>query len=234
MNVLGLVPARGSSKGVERKNARLLGGRPLLAYTAASALAARSLAGVVLSTDDEALAEIGRTCGLEVPFLRPAQLATDESPMVPVVQHALGWLDEHGRRFDAVCLLQPTVPFRTAGEIDDCVARWRATGADTVITVARVPTAFNPHWVFLEDNAGLLRLSTGESRPLGRRQDLPPAWCRDGSVYVVHREVVMGHGSLFGARVVGHEVARQVHVNIDTTEDWAVAEAIVSTQSAAR
>jgi CMP-N,N'-diacetyllegionaminic acid synthase len=234
VRVLGLVPARGRSKGVARKNARLLGGRPLLAYTAEAALAATSLAVVVLSTDDEEIADIGRGCGLEVPFLRPPELAGDETPMIAVVQHALAWLERREQRFEAVCLLQPTVPFRIAGEIDACVERLRATGADTVITVSPVPPTFNPHWVFVRDAAGYLSLSTGEPRPIARRQDLPPAWYRDGSVYVARRDVVVEQGSLFGPRVVGHEVARGPHVNIDTMSDWALAEAIASAQAGER
>jgi CMP-N,N'-diacetyllegionaminic acid synthase len=234
VRVLGLIPARGQSTGVPRKNARLLGGRPLLAYTAEAALAATSLTAVVLSTDDQELAEIGRGCGLELPFLRPPELAGDQTPMIGVVQHALAWLERHDRPFEAVCLLQPTVPFRVAGEIDACVARLGATGADTVITVAPVPPTFNPHWVFIDDPDGGLRLSTGEARPIARRQDLPPAWHRDGSVYVARRDVVMEQGSLFGPRVVGHEVARGAHVNIDTMSDWALAETIVAGQAGAR
>jgi CMP-N,N'-diacetyllegionaminic acid synthase len=226
--VLGLIPARGRSKGVARKNARLLGGRPLVAYSADSALAATGLARVVLSTDDEEIAEIGRACGLDVPFLRPAEFAADETPMVPVVQHALGWLERLGERFDAVCLLQPTVPFREPDEIDGCIDRLASSDADAVLTMAPVPPTFNPHWVFVADGSGFLRLSTGEPYPIGRRQDLPPAWHRDGSVYVTRRDVVTQQGSLLGRKVVGYEVQRRRHVNIDTAEDWALAESIAA------
>lgn len=226
--VLGLVPARAGSKGIARKNVRLLQGRPLLDYTAAAALAARRLTRVLLSTDDPEIAEVGRQAGLEVPFIRPAELATDDTAMGPVVRHALLALQELGDRYDAVCLLQPTVPFRLPGEIDDCIALLTRTGADTVITVAPVPPTFNPHWVFVADAEGLLRLSTGEDRPIARRQDLPPAFHRDGSVYVTRSEVVVEQGSLFGARVVGSVVARTAHVNIDGPADWAAAEAILA------
>jgi CMP-N-acetylneuraminic acid synthetase len=218
---------------VARKNARALAGRPLLAYTADAALAASTLTTVVLSTDDEAIASIGRSCGLETPFLRPPELARDDTPMAPVVRHAVEWFEAQGRRFDAVCLLQPTVPFRVPGEIDACVERCIATGADTVITVARVPASFNPHWVFVPDGADRLRLSTGEDQPIARRQDLPPAFHRDGSVYVVRRDTVVLGGSLFGATVVGHEVQRSRHVNIDTPDDWAAAEVMLAAEGGA-
>src|SRR5438132_6981355 len=121
LTVLGLVPARGGSKGIPRKNIRLLGGRPLLQYTADAALAARRLSHVVLSTDDEEIAAVGRRCGLDVPFVRPRELAEDATPMLPVVQHALAWFDAHDRRFDAVCLLQPTNPLRLPSHIDRAI-----------------------------------------------------------------------------------------------------------------
>jgi CMP-N-acetylneuraminic acid synthetase len=228
VRVLGLVPARGQSKGVARKNARPLGGRPLLAYTADAALAAARLSRVVLSTEDRELAQLGRACGLDVPFLRPAALAADDTPMVAVVRHALETLAAAGDRFDAVCLLQPTVPFREDGEIDACIDRLAGSQADAVVTVAPVPAIHNPHWVFVADGEGFLRISTGDARPIGRRQDLPAAWHRDGSVYVTRREVVLEQASLLGRRTLGHEVRRERHVNIDGPEDWAAAEAIAA------
>src|SRR5262245_47339603 len=137
--VLGLVPARGGSKGVPRKNIRLMADKPLLQYTAEAAPAARRLTRVVLSTDDETIARVGRGCGLDVPFVRPAHLAEDATPMLPVVQHALQWFDDNGVRFDAVCLLQPTSPLRRAADIDHCIEMLDATGADSVVTVLPVP-----------------------------------------------------------------------------------------------
>src|SRR5437867_11517729 len=102
ISVLGLVPARGGSKGIARKNIRSLAGKPLLQYTAEAALASRRLTHLALTTDDEEIARVGRACGLDVPFMRPAELAEDATPTLPVVQHALRWFGEHGRRFDAV------------------------------------------------------------------------------------------------------------------------------------
>ena len=110
--VLGLIPARGGSKGVPRKNARLLGGKPLLCYTAEAALKASTLSRIVLSTDDREIAEIGCRCGIDVPFLRPEFLADDRTPMIAVVLHAMAKLEDEGDSFSAVCILQPTTPFR--------------------------------------------------------------------------------------------------------------------------
>jgi CMP-N,N'-diacetyllegionaminic acid synthase len=225
--VLGLIPARGGSKGLPRKNTRLLGGRPLLDYTAKSALTAGRVSRVVLSTEDSEVAEVGRRCGLEVPFMRPADLAQDETPSLSVVQHALRWLEARGDCYDAVCLLQPTSPFRGAGEIDACIALLDESAADAVVTVRRVPDEFNPHWTYLRDADGYLRLSTGETSPIPRRQELPPAFHRDGSVYVMRRDVVLGRNSLYGDRLVGYVVDDRPWVDIDTPADWARAEAML-------
>jgi CMP-N-acetylneuraminic acid synthetase len=233
MNVVGLVPARGGSKGVRRKNIRRLGGKPLLEYTAESARAARLLARVILSTEDEEIAEVGRRSGLEVPFLRPVDLAGDETPMLPVVQHALHWLEERGERFDAVCLLQPTSPFRRPQDIDACIALLAEKNADAVVSVSPVPVAYNPHWVYFRCEDGSLRLATGEAAPIARRQDLPQAFHREGSVYVVRREVVLQQDSLYGRFLVGYEIDSWRSVNIDSPADWERAERLLRDDEAA-
>lgn len=223
MRTLGLILARGGSKGIPGKNVRLLGGRPLLAWTAEAALASRRLSRVVLSTDDEQIAEIGRRYGLDVPFLRPAELARDDTPTLPVVRHALETLED---AFDAVCLLQPTSPFRRAEDIDGCIGMLEERGLDAVVSVLPVPAEHNPHWVYFEDD-GLLRLATGEEQPIPRRQELPPAFHRDGSVYVTRREIVVG-GSLYGRRLGGYvmpDAGRSV--NLDTPADWERAEGLL-------
>jgi CMP-N,N'-diacetyllegionaminic acid synthase len=225
--VLGLIPARGGSKGIPGKNIKLLAGKPLLTYTAEAALAAKGLAKIVLSTDDPKIAEVGRRARLEVPFLRPADLARDETPTLPVVKHALQWFEERGEHFDAVCLLQPTSPFRSPATITACIELLQKSGADTVMTILPVPDDYNPHWVYLWDEAGFLRLSTGESEPIPRRQALPPAFHREGSVYVVRSQVVLEQNSLYGKRTVGFLVDTTASVNLDSSADWERAEAML-------
>jgi CMP-N,N'-diacetyllegionaminic acid synthase len=225
--VLGLIPARGGSKGVPRKNIRPLRDRPLLKYTADAARAARRLTHVIVSTEDDEIAEIGRACGLDVPFLRPAELARDETPMLPVVIHALRWFEERGRHFDAVCLLQPTNPFRRPEDIDACIAMLEEKNADAVVTVLRIPPEYNPHWAYFRCEDGCMHLATGESAPIGRRQDLPPAFHREGSVYVVRRDVLLGQNSLYGRFLVGYEIDPGRSVNVDSLDDWARAEKLL-------
>lgn len=231
MRVLGLIPARGGSKGVPHKNIRLLCGKPLLAYTAEAALAANLLDRVVLSTDDAQIAEVGRSWGLEVPFMRPAELAQDTTPTLPVVQHALRWLEESGDVFDAVCLLQPTNPLRQAEDIRACVEHFAASSADSLMTVLPVPAEHNPHWVYFARPDGTLYLSTGDAQPIPRRQDLPPAWHREGSIYLTRRTVLMNQHSLYGASCIGYPLPLARAVNIDTLDDWARAEAMLAAGS---
>jgi len=224
LRVLGIIPARGGSKGVPRKNIRSLCGKPLLSYTAESARAAKRLTRVILSTEDEEIAEVGKALGLDVPFMRPVELAQDNTPTMPVVLHALKSLEEIGETYNAVCLLQPTCPLRRAKDVDGCIELLERSGADSVITVLPVPDTYNPKWVYWRSANGSMALSTGEREPVPRRQDLPPAFHREGSVYVTRREVLLDHGNLYGTKVQGFEIDAVNSVNIDTFEDWQEAE----------
>jgi CMP-N-acetylneuraminic acid synthetase len=159
--------------------------------------------------------------------MRPRELAVDDAPTLSVVLHAVLALEEMGDRFDAVCLLQPTSPFRRSADVDASIELLEESHADSVISVQRVPPEYNPHWVYFRDSDGSLRLSTGEPAPIPRRQLLPPAFHRDGSIYVTRREVIVDQGSLYGRRVVGYEVDRATTVNIDTPADWDRAEAMM-------
>ncbi len=218
--VLGLVPARGGSKGIPRKNARKLGPKFLLQYTAEAALKSRCVSRVVLSTDDSEIAEIGKRCGLDVPFLRPAEIARDETPMLDVVRHAVEWLAARNDSYDAVCLLQPTSPLRSAATIDRCLEALWTSSADSVVSVSEVPTEYNPHWVYFKDAHGYLRISTGEIDPVPSRQQLPKAYHRNGSIFVVKTSILLSQNSLYGTRVVGVLTPVNESADLDTVEQW--------------
>jgi CMP-N-acetylneuraminic acid synthetase len=136
-------------------------------------------------------------------------------------------LERRGDRFDAVCLLQPTSPFRRPGDIDGCVELLE-TGLDAVVSVLPVPAEHNPHWVYFRDGEGLLRLATGEDQPIARRQELPPAFHRDGAVYVTRRDVLMEGNSLYGERLGGYLADPWWSVNLDTMADWERAERLIA------
>lgn len=229
MKTLGLIPARGGSKGVSGKNIKLLGGRPLIAYTVDAALASRRLDRVVLTTDDENIAAVGRSLGVDVPFIRPPHLATDDAPTLPVVQHALTELEGSGDNYDAVCVLQPTNPFRATGLVDNCVALLARSSADSVVTVRRTPAEFSPHWAYEMQSDGRLVPLLAESEVAPRRQSLPPTYHRDGSVYVT-RVAAVNAGSLYGAKSLAWVVDSPT-VNIDEPADWKEAERFIAHSS---
>jgi len=228
VNVLGVITARGGSKGVPRKNLAMVAGKPLIAWTAEAAMSAKSLYRVILSTDDAEIANAGRHAGVEVPFRRPSELAGDNTPTLPVLQHAVNEIEAQGDRVDAVCLLQPTNPMRGSEVIDACVSLLIEKQADSVVTMLPVPHEFNPHWVYQPTADGSMRLFTGETNPIPRRQELPAAYHREGSVYVVRRDVLMKQNSLFGTRLFGYLLNREDCVNIDTLADLRRAEELLT------
>jgi CMP-N,N'-diacetyllegionaminic acid synthase len=227
LRVLGVVPARGGSVGVPRKNIRPLRGKPLLAYTAECAAKARSLARVVLSTDDEEIADVGRSAGLEVPFLRPADLARNETPSLPVAQHAVRFLEEQGDRFDAVCLLQPTNPLRTPEDIDGAVALLSKTGADSVISFVDVGERHPARMKYVERDGRVVDPPFAEATEGQRRQDLPKLYLREGSIYLTRRDVLMEQGSFSGDDCRAWIVPEERAVNVDTRFDLFLAEQVL-------
>ncbi|MEM8993226.1 MAG: acylneuraminate cytidylyltransferase family protein [Acidobacteriota bacterium] len=227
--VLAVIPARGGSKGVVRKNLRPLGGRPLIAHTIEAALAVRRrLDALVVSTDDPEIAEVARGHGVEVPFLRPRELAGDTVPTVPVLQHAVEEMETRRRvRFDAVLLLQPTAPFRSAADIEaviDLLAE--RPDFDSVISVVRV---FAAHPILMKrigDGGELLPFAV-EEREGTRRQDYdPPAFMRNGALYLTRRGPLMERGSIWGRRICPYVMPEERSHNIDSEIDLLVAEAL--------
>jgi CMP-N-acetylneuraminic acid synthetase len=225
---LAVIPARGGSKGVPRKNVRPVLGRPLLAYTADTALASRHLLhDVVLSTDDEEIAEVGRSLGLSVPFLRPSELAGDAVPMVPVLQHAVSFLERRdGVRMDWVLLLQPTEPFRTVEDVEAALDLADRGGCDSVISVVRV---FAVHPVLMKRIEGdrLLPYCV-EEREGTRRQDYdPPAYMRNGAIYLTRRDVLMERASIWGDVIRPYVMPPERSLSVDEERDLKVIEAIM-------
>jgi CMP-N-acetylneuraminic acid synthetase len=224
--VLAIVPARGGSKGVPRKNVRPLAGRTLLDRTAQAARDSQRIDRVVLSTDDEEIAEAGRRAGIEVPFMRPADLAADETPMLPVVMHAVAEVARSGWSPEYVVLLQPTSPLRRPSHIQQAVALLVASGADSVVTVVEVPKHLAPDYVMrIED--GVLRPFLPEGARVTRRQDVRPAYFRDGTVYAFRRATIDRFGSIYGDDCRPLVIDAAESLSIDTPEDWAAAERIL-------
>jgi CMP-N,N'-diacetyllegionaminic acid synthase len=226
MNVLGVVPARGGSKGIPDKNLRPVAGRPLLAYTADAARASRRLSRVVASTDDPEIADAARGLGLEVPFMRPGDLAEDDTPMLPVLQHAVAEMSARGFCADVVVLLQPTSPLRRATHIDQAVDLLVSTGADSVVTVVEVPHQFNPVSVMRLEGGRLVPFLPGPL--LFRRQDKPRVFARNGPAVLAVRVSVLERGSLYGDDVRPLLMAPEESVDIDTPADLDLVEFLLA------
>lgn len=223
MRVLGVVPARGGSKGVPRKNVRPLAGLPLIAHTIRAARGAARLTRTVVSTDDAEIAAIGREHGADVPFLRPADLATDAALSMPVMHHALRVCeDDEGARYDAVMMLQPTTPFRVSEDIDAAIRLLEITGADSVISVVDVK-AHHPARMKYLDGDRLVDPPFCEAVENQPRQQLRAMYLRNGAIYLTRRDVLLG-GSFKGRDCRAHVMPDARSVNIDTEQDFEWAE----------
>jgi CMP-N-acetylneuraminic acid synthetase len=229
VKLLGVVTARGGSKGIPGKNLKPLAGKPLIAYTIEAARASNAFDRLLLSTDDPDIADFARVCGCDVPFMRPAELARDETPHLPVLQHAVQWVAEHeGYRPDAVMILQPTSPLRTAEHIQQAATLLSTSDADSVLSVSEVPPHMNPMRMLRVDRDGRATLFvTGEPvrRRINRRQDMPSAWVINGAIYVFRTHLLFDtEPSLYGDTTIAMPMSGSSGLSIDTPSDWEEAE----------
>lgn len=226
--VLAVIPARGGSKGVPRKNVREVAGKPLIAYTIECALAVRHrFHRIVVSTDDAEIAAVARRFGAEVPFRRPAELAADDTPMVPVLRHAVAVVEaEDGVAMDWVCLLQPTDPLREPADIEEALRLAEAGGCDSVISVVQV---FSVHPILMKRiEDGRLLPYCIEEREGTRRQDYwPPAYMRNGAVYLTRRDVLMERGSIWGEVIRPYVMPPERSVGVDSELDLKLLEVLL-------
>jgi N-acylneuraminate cytidylyltransferase/CMP-N,N'-diacetyllegionaminic acid synthase len=225
LRTVALIPARGGSKGIPHKNIRDLAGKPLIAYTIEAALKSKALERVIVSTDDVKIAKVARSYGAEVPFLRPAELAKDDTPSLLVIQHAVKYIEEdEGRKLDVVVILQPTSPLRSEKYIDEAVEKLLRTGADSVITVCKV--RHHPFWSFTVKGDRVYPFSE-KGIAVSRRQDLPEIYAVNGAVYAVRRNVLFEQNSVFGRDTKAVVMPYEESVEIDDYFDLFVAEMVM-------
>jgi CMP-N,N'-diacetyllegionaminic acid synthase len=226
--VLGVVPARGGSKGIPGKNAKQLGGKPLIAHVIESALRAKKLSKVVLSTDSEELADIGRRFGAQVPFMRPKNIAGDNASLLDTVRHALQYHRENGELFDAAISLQPTCPFTKASTIDAAIDLLCQSGCETVTAVTELSKG---HPYITKRVGSESRLSNFVDIPAGldisTRQNRETAYTMTGAMYLRRIDVVedpnlKGHG--LGSDSRGIIVSELEALDINTHMDFHYAE----------
>ena len=230
--VLALIPARGGSKSIPKKNIRDFAGYPLIAYSISAGVAARTVARVIVSTDDEEIAELSRRCGAEIPFMRPVEHSRDDTPDLPVFKHALEWLAGHeGYRPDIVVQLRPTSPFRRVRHIDGAVELLIARpDADAVRTVC-VPFQ-NPFKMWQIDSRGFMRplMETEYPEPYNMpRQALPDVYWQTGYVDAAWRKTILEKDSMTGEMILPLIIGAEEWVDIDSPDDWRRAERLLET-----
>ena len=220
--VLAVIAARGGSKGLPRKNVLNAGGKPLIAWSIEAAKGSRFIDRTVLSSEDAEIIEVAKRWGCEVPFVRPAELATDEAPIEDALIHAL---DQIGESFDYVVLLQPTSPLRRATDIDEAIETCHASGAPACVSVA-VP-AKSPYWMFTVDEKGRMRRLIETAGPTHRRQDLPPVFAANGAVYVMAVPGFRESGKIYSPEAVAHVMAPERSLDVDSAIDLALLGALL-------
>lgn len=225
MKTLYIIPARGGSKGIPSKNIKPLAGKPLIGY---SIDVARQLAedkDICVTTDDPKIINTVENMGLKVPFVRPPELATDQSGTYEVLLHALDFYESNGVHYDTLVLLQPTSPFRTVDDVQACLNLY-SPDIDMVVSVKQAAT--NPYYnAFETDENGFLHISKGEGN-LTRRQDAPKVWEYNGAVYVINVESLrkMPLGKFTRRRM--YEMNAEHSIDLDTPTDWLIAETLIS------
>ena len=213
MSLLALIPARGGSKGIPRKNIRGFCGKPLLQWSIDVALASRSVDLVVVSTDDPEIADVALACGAEVPFLRPPELATDTAPGIGTVLHAMHQLPE----VSGVLLLQPTSPLRTVEDIKGIINVYKDAKNQSVVSVS--PSHKHPAWIFGLTPENVLQ-TLSEFPMADCRQQLPPTYALNGSLYLASRSFLEREKSFLSQNTLGFVMPPERSVDIDTMLDW--------------
>ncbi len=226
MSTIAIIPARGGSRGVPKKNIHLLGGKPLIAWSIETGLACASLDRVIVSTDNDEIADVAKEYGAEVPFMRPAELSKNDTPDYPVFEHALRWLrEEEGYECDIVVHLRPTVPLRKSKYIEEAVKILENPEADCVRSVS--PVRQHPYWMKRCEDDRLLPFIEGKDESVYyQRQMLPPAYVLNACVDITRSSNVLEKGYLYGGTMFGYIIDDERMVDIDTEFDFVVAELI--------
>lgn len=224
-SVLAVITARGGSKGVPGKNIKNLGGKPLIAYTIESAKESKYITHLIVSTDDEEIAKICKNHGVKAPFLRPKELAQDDTPHLPVMQHAVSFVEKKlGVNFDYVVILQPTSPFRLAEDIDGTLeVLFSDVRADSAVSLVEVPSTEHPIKVKKLEDGRVAPYCIPEPEGI-KRQDFPPAYKRSSGAYAMRRSTLMDKGKIYGDKIVGYITPPERYIDIDTPLDWVKAE----------
>jgi len=231
MKILAIIPARGGSKGVPRKNVIEINGNPLISYTISAALKASLITDIVVSTDDPEIAEISRKLGAQVPFMRPLDLASDQAQSAPVIEHALFFMEKiKDFKYDAILMLQPTSPLRTSQHIEESLNLFKSKECDSVVSVTSVGGNHPFRMKRLINNQLVNYIDQGfwNMKP---RQSLPDVYIRNGAIYLISREVFIQQRQLIGNNCLGYVMSDSDSTNIDSPIDLKIAELLLKEKS---
>lgn len=226
---LAIIAARGGSKGLPRKNLRMLEGLPLVAWPILAALGARSVNRVIISTDDNEIATAARAVGADVPFMRPAYLANDTASSMDVVLHALNFLEAQGEKYEHVILLEPTSPLTESSDIEAALSQLRASSeiADSIVGISHIE-AMHPEYDVIIGPKGLIRPYTSKNfNSLPRRQDIEKIYFLEGSVYISKVEAFLKNRTFYHERTIGYEVPRWKSLEVDDLLDFYMVETVM-------
>lgn len=225
MKPLVIIPARGGSKGIPHKNIKLLGGKPLICRAIDNARSVAPDTDICVSTDDSEIIQVVENYGLKVPFIRPAELAADNSGTYEVLLHALGFYERQGRTYDTIILLQPTSPFRRDEDISEALKLY-SPDIDMVVSVTEARA--NPYYNCFETNSdGFLHVSKGDGKYI-RRQDAPKAWEYNGAIYIINPQSLKRESLGEFKRRRMYEMDELHSLDLDTPLDWRIAELLIA------
>ena len=223
--ILAFIPARGGSKGLPRKNIKPLLGKPLIAWTVEQAKNSKYIDKVVVSTDDEEIAEISKKYGAEVPFLRPKELARDDSPTIDAIIHAINWFEERGEFFDILILLQPTSPLRTTEDIDNAIELF-LNNKDALSLISVKENEHPPFWS-LEIENKFLKPLFGEEYFKKRRQELPKSYMPNGAIFISYVDILKKYKTFYTPKTIAYIMPPERSIDIDNEFDFLLAEFIL-------
>jgi N-acylneuraminate cytidylyltransferase len=222
MSLLAVIPARGGSKGIPRKNIKYLAGKPLIAWTIEAAKNSTCIDRIIVSTEDEEIASLARSYDADVPFVRPMELAADDAPGIDPVLHAIQQLPD----YDWVLLLQPTSPLRTARHIDGIWNFCQRQGSTSAASVCEVTE--HPYWTYKKDSRSRLQPFVTDKPDIDRRQNLPPAYVLNGALYLAKTDWLCNQGNFIGAETLGYVMAPECSVDLDSLHDWRWVEFLIN------
>lgn len=221
-SLMALIPARGGSKGIPKKNIKIIGGKPLLAHSIEFAKNISEIDKVIVSTDSQEIAETAQEYGAEVPFLRPSEFANDSAPMYQTVRHAIDFLRKEGLNYQYIALLQPTSPFRRRTDFIAALNKMLTDNdIDSVVSLDKLPNHLSPEFL-MRIKDGLVRPFMGSKLPVSRRQDATPAYTRNGQFYLSKISSLSEESTIYGDRSVPF-ITSHAAVNLDTMDDWEAA-----------